>query len=344
MNFTSLKRNILASAALLAAAAVALPAQAGATLDAIKSRGEVRCGVSQGTPGFSAPDSAGKWRGLDAEICEALAVALFNDRTKVNWVSLQFSQVFPSLQSGDIDIINRSILMTVGRDIDMGLDYPGVTYYSGQTFMVPKKLNVSTPAQLNGATICVLGGTGTQATLNDYFREKNFKYTPAVFEDQDLMYQAYEQGRCDAITTEPPILASRRSVFKAPGDHVIMTELISKEIVGPIVKHGDDEWRDLVKVVLWGLVALEEEGITAANVAQMKQSPKPEIKRMLGVEGELGKGVGLRKGWLADVAAAVGNYGEIYDRNVGPKTPLGLERGLNGLWKNGGLMIAPPFR
>lgn len=344
MKFTTWKRNILWSAALVATTAAFQPAQAGQVLDAIKSRGELRCGVSQGMPGFSAPDSAGKWGGLDAEICEAIAVALFNDRTKVSWVSLQFSQVFPSLQSGDIDVINRSILMTVGRDIDMGLDYPGVTYYSGQTFMVPKDLGASKPADLDGATICVLGGTGTQATLDDYFREMNFKYTPAVFEDQDLMYQAYEQGRCDAVTTEPPILASRRSVFSAPDQHLIMADLISKEIVGPIVRHGDDEWRDLVKVVLWGLVALEEEGITSANVESMKSSAKPEIRRMLGIEGELGTGVGLRAGWLADVAATVGNYGEIYDRNVGPDTPLGLERGLNALWKNGGLMIAPPFR
>lgn len=332
----------VATAGMLVAAA---PALAGATLDGIIARGKIRCGVSQGTPGFSAPDSAGRWRGLDAEVCEAIATAVLGDKSKVDWISLEFSQVFPALQSGDIDLINRSILMTVGRDLDMGLDYPGVTYYSGQTFMVPKKLNVTTPAQLGGATICVLGGTGTQATLNDWSREKKLAYTPAVFEDQNLMYAAYEQGRCDAITTEPPILASRRSVFKAPGDHIIMTELISKEIVGPIVRHGDDEWRDAVKATLWGLVALEEYGVTSRNVAELKaSSTTPEIRRMLGVEGEIGKGAKLRRGWLADVAAQVGNYAEIYDRNIGPNTPLGLARGLNGLWKDGGLMIAPPFR
>ena len=339
------KRLWAVSLGLLLGMAVSVPAMAGTVVDAINSRGEIRCGVSQGTPGFSAPDSAGNWKGLDVEICEALAVAMFNDKSKVDWISLQFSQVFPALNSGDIDLINRSILKTVGRDVDMGLEYPGVTYFSGQTFMVPKALNVTEPQQLNGATICVLGGTGTQATLNDYFREKGFTYTPAVFEDQDLMYQAYEQGRCDAVTTEPPILASRRSVFQAPDDHLIMEELISKEIVGPIVKHGDDEWRDLVKIVLWGLVALEEEGITQANAAKLrKTATKPEVRRMLGLEGELGKGVGLRTGWLADVAEKIGNYGEVYERNVGPNTPLGLKRGLNATWKDGGLMIAPPFR
>lgn len=320
-------------------------AMAGPVLDAVKARGTVRCGVSQGMPGFSAPDSAGVWRGLDAEICEAFAVAIFGDRKKVDWVSLQFSQVFPALQSGDIDVINRSILWTVGRDIDMGLDYPGVTYYSGQTFMVPKKLNVAKPSQLNGATICVLGGTGTEATLNEYFRENNMKFTPAVYEDQNLMYSAYEQGRCDAVTTEPPILASRRSVFKTPGDHVIMADLISKEIVGPIVRHGDDEWRDLIKIVLWGLVSLEEFGVTSKNAAELRNSStKPEVRRMLGADGELGKGVGLPRGWLLKVATEIGNYGEIYDRNVGGNTPLGLQRGLNALWKDGGLMISPPFR
>ena len=321
------------------------PAEAGKFLDGIKAHGTIKCGVSTGNPGFSAPDTQGVWRGIDADLCRAIAATLFGDANKVTYVPQNFTQVITTLQSGEVDVVTRTITWTVSREAALGLDFPAFHYYSGQTFMVPKRLNVTTPSQLNGATVCVTSGTTTEANLSDYFRTRNLTYTPVLFEDQTLLYKAYEAGRCDAVTTEPPTLAARRSTFKNPDDHIIMKELISKEPFGPAIRQGDDEWRKLVRMAVYALIEAEELGITSHNVKERIQSTKnPEERRFLGLEGDLGKGMGVPNDWAAKLIEQVGNYGEVWDHNVGPETPLKLERGVNQLWTKGGLLIAPAFR
>ena len=339
------KHTLLAGAA-IAVTLAAGPAFAGKTVDAIKARGQVVCGVNTGLAGFSAADSAGNWSGLDVDICRAIAAALLGDASKVKWVPLNAQARFTALQSGEIDILSRNTTWTLTRDASLGMHFAGVTYYDGQGFMVPSKGKIKTAKQLKGTTVCVQSGTTTEKNLTDFSRANNLAIKPVVFEKVEAATGAYFAGRCQAYTTDASGLASvRTKEAKNPADHVILPELISKEPLGPSVRRGDDEWFAIVKWVIYGLLEAEEYGITQANVdKQFAESTDPVVQRVLGKTEDTGKLLGLDKDWMVHAVKAVGNYGEIFDRNVGPKTPLNLPRGLNNLWNKGGLMYAPPVR
>ena len=339
--------NHLLSLGVVAATATLLcvPAHAGKTLDAIKSRGQLVCGVNEGLAGFSSADSQGKWSGLDVDVCKAIAAAILGDANKVKWVLLNAQQRFTALQSGEIDILSRNTTWTMTRDTSLGLSFTGVTYYDGQGFMVPAKLNLKSAKQLKGATVCVQSGTTTEKNLTDYSRANKLDLKPVVFEKQEAATGAYFAGRCVAFTTDASGLASiRNKEAKNPADHVILPELISKEPLGPVVRRGDDEFFTIAKWVGFALIEAEDYGITQANVDSMMKSDNPAVGRILGSTEDTGKLIGLDKNWAANAIKAVGNYGEMFDRNVGPKSPLGLPRGLNNLWNNGGIMYAPPIR
>ena len=339
--------NKLALGGLLAVGALtALPAHAGKTLDAIKQRGQVICGVNTGLAGFSAADSQGNWSGLDVDVCRAIAAAVLGDGTKVRFVPLNAQQRFTALQSGEIDVLSRNTTWTLTRDASLGLHFTGVTYYDGQGFMVPAKGKIRSAKQLKGATVCVQSGTTTEKNLTDYSRANNLGIKPVVFEKVEAATGAYFAGRCQAYTTDASGLASvRNKEAKNPADHIILPELISKEPLGPSVRRGDDEWFAIVKWVVFGLIEAEEYGITQANVDQMlNTSQDPVVLRILGKSEDTGKLLGLERNWMVNALKAVGNYGEIFERNVGPKTPLALPRGSNNLWNKGGFMYAPPVR
>ena len=339
--------NKLALGGLLAVGALtALPAHAGKTLDAIKQRGQVICGVNTGLAGFSAADSQGNWSGLDVDVCRAIAAAVLGDGTKVRFVPLNAQQRFTALQSGEIDVLSRNTTWTLTRDASLGLHFTGVTYYDGQGFMVPAKGKIRSAKQLKGATVCVQSGTTTEKNLTDYSRANNLGIKPVVFEKVEAATGAYFAGRCQAYTTDASGLASvRNKEAKNPADHIILPELISKEPLGPSVRRGDDEWFAIVKWVVFGLIEAEEYGITQANVDQMLNSSQdPVVLRILGKSEDTGKLLGLERNWMVNALKAVGNYGEIFERNVGPKTPLALPRGSNNLWSKGGFMYAPPVR
>ncbi len=332
-----------AAAALLGVAAA--PAHAGKTLDAIKARGQLVCGVNEGLAGFSAADSQGKWAGIDVDVCKAIAAAILGDANKVKWVPLNAQQRFTALQSGEIDILSRNTTWTLTRDASLGMNFTGVTYYDGQGFMVPAKLNLKSAKQLKGATVCVQSGTTTEKNLTDFSRANNLNIKPVVFEKQEASTGAYFSGRCVAFTTDASGLASiRNKEAKNPAEHVILPDLISKEPLGPAVRRGDDEFFAIAKWVQYALIEAEDYGITQANVDKMMKSENPAIGRILGGTEDTGKLLGLDKNWAANAIKAVGNYGEMFERNVGPKSPLGLPRGLNNLWSHGGLMYAPPVR
>ncbi|MBI2205433.1 MAG: amino acid ABC transporter substrate-binding protein [Candidatus Rokubacteria bacterium] len=323
---------------------VAAGAEAG-TMDDVKKKGFVRCGVSQGVPGFSNPDAQGNWTGIDVDICRGVAVALFNDPTKVKYLPLSAKERFTALQSGEVDVLSRNTTWTLVRDTALGLNFTGVTYYDGQGFMVTKKLNVKSAKQLNGASVCVSIGTTTELNLADYFRANNMSYKPVTFEKADEVIAAYDAGRCDVFTTDRSGLAAQRLKLKNPDGHVVLPEIISKEPLGPVVRHGDDQWFDLVKWVLYAMLEAEEYGVNSENVDQMKATSKdPVVKRILGVEGDMGKNLGVDNAWAHNIIKKIGNYGEIYERNVGPRTPLKLERGMNALWNKGGLQYPMPIR
>ena len=342
MEMKSLKLALMSLGAV--AALTSLPAHAGKTLDTIKSRGQVICGVNTGLAGFSQADASGNWTGLDADYCKALAAAVLSDPTKVKWVPLNAQQRFTALQSGEVDVLSRNTTNTLSRDASLGLSFVGVSYYDGQGFLVPKG-KITSAKQLKGATVCVQSGTTTEKNLTDFSRANKLNIKPVVFEKLEASTGAYFSGRCQAYTTDASGLASTRAKeAKNPADHVILPDLISKEPLGPMVRRGDDEWFAITKWVLNGLVESEEYGITQANVEEMKKSTDPQIGRMLGATEDLGKHLGLDKEWLARSIKAVGNYGEIFERNVGPKTPLNLPRGKNALWNSGGLMYASPLR
>lgn len=337
----------LALTGLLAAGALtAMPAHAGKTLDAIKARGQVICGVNTGLAGFSAADSQGNWTGLDVDVCRAVAAAVLGDGTKVKFVPLNAQQRFTALQSGEIDVLSRNTTWTLTRDASLGLHFTGVTYYDGQGFMVPVKSKIKSAKQLKGATVCVQSGTTTEKNLTDYARANNLGIKPVVFEKVEAATGAYFSGRCQAYTTDASGLASvRNKEAKVPADHIILPELISKEPLGPSVRRGDDELFAIVKWVVYGLIEAEEYGITQANVDKMlAESQDPVVLRILGKSEDTGKLLGLDKNWMVNALKTVGNYGEIFERNVGPKTPLNLPRGTNNLWNKGGLMYAPPVR
>lgn len=326
-------------------ALVASPAYAGKTLDAIKQRGQLSCGVGN-TVGMSAADSQGNWTGLDVDFCRAVAAAVLGDAKKVRWVPLTTEQRFTALQSGEVDVLARETTWTLSRDASLGLQFTGVNYYDGQGFMVPAKSHITRPEQLKGATVCTQSGTTTEKNLTDFSRTHGLKIKPVVFENSQAVSGAYFSGRCDALTSDATDLAAIRKVeARNPADHVILPQLISKEPLSPAVRRGDDEWAAIVKWVNFGLIEAEEYGITQANVDKMAaQSDNPNVQRILGKTDDMGKLLGLDKDWMARAIKAVGNYGEIYDRNLGPKTPLNVPRGLNNLWNNGGIMYAPPIR
>jgi len=337
----------LAVAGLLAAATLAAaPAHAGRTLDDIRKRGQVVCGVNTGLAGFSAADSQGNWSGLDVDICRAIAAAVLGDGNRVRWVPLNAQQRFTALQSGEIDVLSRNSTWTLTRDASLGLHFTAVTYYDGQGFMVPVKSKIRSAKQLKGATVCVQSGTTTEKNLTDFSRANKLNIRPVVFEKLEAATGAYFAGRCQAYTTDASGLASTRNrEARNPADHLILPELISKEPLAPVVRRGDDEWFAIVKWVIFGLIEAEEYGITQANVDQLfAESQDPVVQRILGKTEDTGKLLGLERNWMVNAIKATGNYGEIFERNVGPKTPLNLPRGNNNLWNRGGLMYAPPVR
>jgi general L-amino acid transport system substrate-binding protein len=338
MRFTTL---VVAGGAL----ALAGVAHAGPTFDAVKKKGFVQCGVNVGLAGFSNPDDAGNWSGIDVDVCRAVAAAVFGDAKKVKYTPLTAKERFTALQSGEVDVLSRNTTWTSTRDSALGLDFVGVTYYDGQGFMVPKSLGVKSALELDGASVCVQTGTTTELNLADYFRANNMHYTPVVFERGEEARAAYEQGRCDVFTTDKSGLYAERTGLTNPADHIILPETISKEPLGPAVRHGDNEWGDVVRWTLYAMLDAEEFGITSANVDDQKaKSTNPEVRRFLGVEGELGKDLGVPNDWAYQIVKQVGNYGEIFERNLGQSTPLKIERGLNAQWENGGLQYGMPVR
>ena len=339
--------KLAASAAAILGALVAAPAHAGKTVDAIKARGQVVCGVNTGLAGFAAADSSGKWSGLDIDVCKALAAATLGDAEKVKYVPLNAQQRFTALQSGEVDVLARNTTFTLTRDASLGLSLTVTNFYDGQGFMVPVKSKMKSAKQLKGQTVCVQSGTTTEKNLTDYSKANNLGIKPVVFEKLEAAENAYFTGRCIAYTTDASGLSSTRSkVAKDPKEHMILPDLISKEPLGPMVRRGDDEWFAIVKWVIYGTMEAEEYGVTQANVDQMKSSSAdPVVQRLLGGGNEdTGKLLGLDKDWMARVIKAVGNYGESFERNVGPNTPLNLPRGINNLWNKGGLMYAYPVR
>jgi len=333
----------LATTGLMSAA----PAMAGKTLDAIKARGQVICGVNTGLAGFSQADSSGNWSGLDVDVCKAIAAATLGDANKIKWVPLNAQARFTALQSGEIDVLSRNTTFVLTRDASLGLSATTVTYYDGQGFMVPVKSKIKSAMQLKGQTVCVQSGTTTEKNLTDFSNANKLGIKPVVFEKVEAATGAYFAGRCIAYTTDTSGLASvRNKEAQKPADHVILPNTISKEPLGPMVRRGDDEWTAIVKWVVFGLLEAEEYGVTQANVDQMKAtSTDPVVQRLLGGGNEdTGKLLGLDKDWMTRAIKTSGNYGEIFERNVGPKTAIGLPRGLNNLWNKGGLMYAYPIR
>jgi len=338
-----MKRVTLALTLALAAGLTAQAADA-QTLKTIKDRGTLSCGVSQGLPGFSSPDDKGNWTGLDVDVCRAIAAAIFNDPTKVKFVPTSAKDRFTALQSGEIDLLSRNTTWTISRDTSLGANFTGVTYYDGQGFMVKKSLKVNSALELNSASVCVQTGTTTEQNLADYFKANNMKYEVIAFGTNDETVKAYEAGRCDVFTTDQSGLYANRLKLANPGDHMVLPEIISKEPLGPMVRHGDDQWFDIVKWTLFAMITTEELGVTAKNVDEKAKQENPELKRVLGTDGNFGEQLGLSKDWVVRIVKAVGNYGEVFDRNVGAGSPLGINRGLNNLWNKGGLQYAPPIR
>ncbi|WP_269933540.1 amino acid ABC transporter substrate-binding protein [Aminobacter sp. HY435] len=343
---SNLINKSLAGAMLLAAAAGAsAPAQAGATVDAIRQRGEVVCGVSTGIGGFSIADSSGQWTGLTTDFCRAVSSAVLGDAAKEKFVPLSPQQRFTALQSGEVDMLTTVATWTLTRDASLGLLYAGVYFYDGQGFLVPKSLDLKSALDLDGASICTATGTTSELNLADYFRANGKKFTPVVFESQNEARAAFFSGRCQAFSADMSYLSSvRASDAPNPDEWVILPEMISKEPLGPVVGRNDLDWYTIAKWTMMALIEAEEKGITQANVDQMKDSQDPTIQRLLGTSGDMGEKLGLDAGWAYRAIKRGGNYGEIFERNVGPKTPLRMERNANALWTQGGQMYALPVR
>ncbi len=316
----------------------------GPVLEAIKKRGHVKCGVSDGLSGFSRPDSKGKWVGIDVDVCRSVAVALFGDPNKIKMTGLSAQQRFAALQSGEVDVLSRNTTYTLARDTSLGFNFAPVTYYDGQGIMVKKASGIKSAKELNGASVCIQQGTTTERNLADFFRSHSLKFKPIVMENNDEIFNAFISGRCDAYTGDISGLASDRSRVKNPDSLIILSEVISKEPLAPAVRHGDDEWFDVVKWSVYAMIAAEEMGITSSNVNTMKNSKNPDIRRFLGVIPGNGTALGLSENWAYNIIKHMGNYGEVFERNVGISTPLKLERGMNALWTKGGLMYAPPVK
>lgn len=335
--------KLIAAGVMAASAAMATTAMAGETVDAVKKKGYVQCGVNTALTGFSAPTSEGKWEGLDVDLCRAVAAAVLGDSEKTKFTPLTAAQRFTALQSKEVDALTRNTTWTLSRDTKLGLNFAGVNFYDGQGFMVAKSLGVTSVKELDGATVCIEPGTTTELNLADYFRANGMSFEPVVIENATEAVQTFFSGRCDVYTTDASGLASYRQTATNPDDYVVLPEIISKEPLGPVVRHGDDQWLDVVKWAHIAMLEAEEKGITSANVDQVKKdSNDPGVKRLLGVTPGMGEALGLSEDWAYNIIKQVGNYGEAYDRNV--KEKLGLERGLNALWTEGGLMYPMPAR
>ncbi len=329
----------------LAFAGMAAGVAAAGTLDDVKARGKLNCGVTTGLVGFAAPDANGEWQGFDVAVCRAVAAAVLNDPTAVEFVPTTGKTRFTALASGEIDMLARNTTWTFSRDVDLKFEFVGVNYYDGQGFMVPKELGVGSATELDGATVCIQTGTTTELNLADFFRSNNISYEPVPIETNAEAQQQYLAGACDVYTTDASGLAATRATFENPGDHVVLPEIVSKEPLGPLVRHGDHEWGDVVRWTLNALITAEELGVTSANMAEMAAGTNnPEINRLLGTEGTLGEMLGLDAEWAKRAIEVGGNYGEVFEANIGEATPIGLARGLNAQWTDGGLMYSPPFR
>ena len=341
-----MKYKLLSAAVGAAVFALGASAASATTLGDVKAKGFVQCGVNTGLAGFAAPDASGNWSGFDVDFCRAVSAAIFGDPNKVKFTPLSAANRFPALQSGEVDVLARNTTWTINRDTALGLNFRFVNYYDGQGFMVRKSLNVKSALELSGASVCVQSGTTTELNLADYFKANNLQYNPVVFEKLDEVNAAYDSGRCDVYTTDQSGLYSLRLTLKNPDEHMILPEIISKEPLAPAVRQGDDQWFDVVSWVGYAMVNAEEFGITQANVDEMKNSPNPDIKRFLGVEADtkIGTDLGLTNDWAYNVVKNVGNYGEVFEKNIGQGSPLKIARGLNALWNKGGIQYAPPVR
>jgi general L-amino acid transport system substrate-binding protein len=342
---TSTRLSVSVAAVAMAGILWAGPVNAGQTMDSVKSKGFVQCGVNTGLPGFSNADEKGHWRGIDVDVCRAVAAAVLGDATKVKFTPLTAKERFTALQSGEIDMLSRNTTWTVTRDATLGVHFAGVTYYDGQGFLVNKKLGVKSAKELDGASICVQTGTTTELNMGDYFRANKMQYTPVVFEKGDEAVAAYDSGRCDVFTSDQSQLYAQRIKLKSPKNHLVLPEVISKEPLGPVVRQGDDEWFNIVKWSLFAMVNAEEMGVNSQNVANIRKTTQdPAMKRLLGLEGDKGKDLKVSNDWVFNIVSQVGNYAESFERNVGGGSPLNIARGLNALWKDGGLQYAPPVR
>ncbi len=339
-----MKKTLLALGLGTAMSVAAATAATAGTLADVKAKGHVQCGVSQGLPGFSNADAKGNWAGLDVDICRGIAAAIFGDATKVKYTPLSSKERFTALQSGEIDVLSRNTTWTATRDTALGLNFAGVNYYDGQGFMVRKSLGVTSALQLGGAAVCTNTGTTTELNVADYFRANNMKFEVVAFEKSDEVVGAYDKGRCDVYTTDASGLYAQRLKLTNAKDHIVLPEIISKEPLGPVVRQGDDQWFNLVRWTLNAMINAEEMGITSANVESMLTSKNPAVLRLVGKEGSFGENLGVGNDWAYNIIKQVGNYGESFERNVGPKTPLGIARGVNALWSKGGIMYAPPIR
>lgn len=337
---TPLYAALTASALLLSTQAVA----ANGTLEKVKKNGYLQCGVSTGLPGFSNPNSKGEWEGIDVEFCQAVAAAVLGDKSKVKYVPLTAKERFTALQSGEIDVLSRNTTWTLHRDTSLGLNFVGVNYYDGQGFMVKKDLGLTSAKELDGASVCVQSGTTTELNLADYFRNNGMEYKPVVFDTAAQTSKGFDAGRCDVLTTDQSGLYALRLNLKDPKTAQVLPEIISKEPLGPVVRQGDDQWFNINKWVLNAMINAEEYGISSKNADQMLKSKDPNIKRILGVDGPKGKGLGIRDDWGYQVVKQVGNYGESFERTVGEGSPLQISRGVNALWNAGGFMYAAPIR
>ena len=338
-----MKKSVLLGT--LAVAGLAAGAVSAQTLDEVRARGALNCGVTTGLVGFAAPDANGEWEGFDVGVCRAVAAAVLGDSTAVNFVPTTGQTRFTALASGEIDMLARNTTWTFSRDVDLRFEFVGINYYDGQGFMVPRDLGVSSAMELDGATVCIQTGTTTELNLADFFASNNMSYEPVPIETNAEAQQQYLAGACDVYTTDASGLAATRATFEDPSAHVVLPEIISKEPLGPLVRHGDNEWGDIVRWTLNALISAEELGVTSANVAELAAGTEnPEINRLLGSEGDLGGMLGLSSDWAVQAISAVGNYGELFEGNIGENTPIGLARGLNAQWTDGGLIYSPPFR
>lgn len=338
-----MKKQLVTLAVSAAVSLTAVAAHA-ATLEDVKAKDYIQCGVTGGVPGFSAPDANNNWAGLEVDFCRAVAAAIFDDADKVRYTPLTSQERFAALSAGEIDILSRTTTWTMSRDTDLGISFVGTMYYDGQGFMVREADGIASALDLSGAAICIESGTTTELNAADYFEANGMDYSPVVFTDQDEVVKAFEDGRCDVYTTDASALAAERSKFAVPDDYEILPEIISKEPLGPVVRQGDPVWFNIARWTYFALLEAEEQGVTQANVDEMLGSDNPSVKRLLGVEGDFGSPLGLTPDWAYRIIKHIGNYGESYDRHVGPNTEIGLERGLNALWTDGGLQYAMPIR